>query len=121
MVEGEAIDRERRHIVEHVVSLELLEKVVLTGLVTFIFSRMLPGADPAAIDILVGVALLVVVNTVISSLIVRSGERPSGVIKQFIVMVAINAGDRARRPARGSGRCAASSSSTRSCSCCCCR
>jgi hypothetical protein len=92
MVDGDAIDRERRRIAEKVVSLELLEKVVLIGLVSVIFSRMLPGADPAAIDILVGVALLVVVNTVISSLIVRSGERPSGAIKQFIVMVAINVG-----------------------------
>jgi hypothetical protein len=92
MVDGDAIDRERRRIAEKVVSLELLEKVVLIGLVSVIFSRMLPGADPAAIDILVGVALVVVVNTVISSLIVRAGERPSGAIKQFLVMVAINVG-----------------------------
>jgi hypothetical protein len=90
MVDGDAIDRERRHIAERVVSLELLEKVVLIGLVSIIFSRMLPGADPAALDILLGVALVVVVNTVISSLIVQAGERPSGAIKQFLVMVAIN-------------------------------
>jgi hypothetical protein len=90
MVDGDAIDRERRHIAERVVSLELLEKVVLIGLVSVIFSRMLPGADPAAIDIMLGVALVVVVNTVISSVIVRAGERPSGAIKQFVVMLAIN-------------------------------
>ncbi|HEX6868365.1 MAG TPA: hypothetical protein VF119_06150, partial [Candidatus Limnocylindrales bacterium] len=40
-VAGEAIDRERRQIAEHVVALELLEKVVLIGLVGIIFSRML--------------------------------------------------------------------------------
>src|SRR5262245_13751817 len=92
MVAGEAIDRERLRIAERVISLELLEKVVLIGLVSVIFSRMLPGTDPTAIDVLVGVALVIVVNTAISSLIVRSGERPSGAIKQFAVTLAINVG-----------------------------
>src|SRR6476469_1813501 len=90
MVEGDAIDRERRHIVEHVVSLELLEKVVLTGLVTFIFSRMLPGADPAAIDIIVGVGVVVVLDTLISRLLILRGDRPHGAILQFAVTLTVN-------------------------------
>jgi hypothetical protein len=90
MVEGDAIDRERRHIVEHVVSLELLEKVVLTGLVTFIFSRMLPGADPGAVAIIVGVAVVVVADTLISRLLILRGDRPHGAILQFAVTLAVN-------------------------------
>ena len=90
MVEGDAIDRERRLIVEHVVSLELLEKVVLTGLVTFIFSRMLPGADPAAIDIIVGVGIVVVLDTLISRLLILRGDRPHGAVLQFAVTLAVN-------------------------------
>jgi hypothetical protein len=90
MVEGDAIDRERRNIVEHVISLELLEKVVLVGLVTFIFSRMLPGADPLAIAIMVGVAIVVVADTLISRLLILRGDRPHGAVEQFVVTLAVN-------------------------------
>ena len=90
MVSGDAIDRERRHIAEHVVALELLEKVVLIGLVSVIFSRLLPGADPAAIDVLIAVGVLVVVNTLVSSVLVRRGDRPHGVIEAFVVFLAMN-------------------------------
>jgi len=90
MVEGDAIDRERRRIAERVFSLELLEKVVLIGLVSVIFSRMLPGADPAAIDVLVGTGVLVILNTAVSSLLVRRGERPHGAIQQFVLTLAMN-------------------------------
>jgi hypothetical protein len=90
MVGGDAIDRERRRIAERFVALELLEKVVLIGLVSVIFSRMLPGADPTAIDILAGVAVVVVLNTLISSILVRRRERPSGAIQNFAVTLVIN-------------------------------
>jgi len=92
MVAGEAIDRERRRIAEQVFSVELLEKVVLIGLVSVIFSRMLPGADPAAIDVLIGTGVLVVLNTIVSSLLVRRGDRPHGAIQQFVVTLAMNVG-----------------------------
>jgi len=90
MVDGAAIDRERRRIAEQVVDLELLEKVVLIGLVSFIFSRMLPGADPAAIDINVGVGIVVVLNTLISRLHLLLGDRPHGAVLQFAVTLAVN-------------------------------
>jgi len=90
MVDGDAIDRERRRIFERVLDRELVEKIVLIGLVSFIFSRMLPGADPAAIDILVAVAVLVVVNTVVSSVLIRRGDYPHGAIRQFAVTVSVN-------------------------------
>jgi hypothetical protein len=90
MVDGDAIDRERKKIAERVFSLELLEKIVLIGLVSVIFSRMLPGADPAAIDVLVGTGVLVVVNTIVSSVLVRRGDRPRGAIQQFVVTLAMN-------------------------------
>lgn len=90
MVEGDAIDRERRRIAERFFSPELLEKVVLIGLVSVIFSRMLPGADPAAIDVIVGTGVLVILNTVVSSLLVRRGERPQGAIQQFVLTLAMN-------------------------------
>ncbi len=92
MVDGDAIDRERRRIADRIVALELLEKVVLIGLVSVIFSRMLPGTDPAALDVLLGVGLVVVANTLVSSLLIRIGERPSGAIKSFVVTLAVNIG-----------------------------
>jgi hypothetical protein len=90
MVDGTAIDRERRRIAERIIALELLEKVVLIGLVSLIFSRMLPGADPAAVDVLVGVGFVVVVNALVSSVLVRRRERPSGAIQNFMVTLAMN-------------------------------
>src|SRR3954447_6296536 len=90
MVQGEAIDRERRHIAEHVVALELLEKIVLIGLISLIFSRVLPGRDPSGVVLLPAVAVLVLVNTVISSILIRSGERPHGADRQLVVTLAIN-------------------------------
>ena len=92
MVDGDAIDAARARIAERVVTLELLEKVVLIGLVSVIFSRMLPGADPTAVSILVAVVVLVVANTVVSSVLIRIGERPSGAIKSFLVALAVNIG-----------------------------
>ena len=93
MVDGDAIDRERRAIAERFVSLELLEKVVLIGLISFIFSRMLPGVDVYAIESAVchrcGSSIA---NTAISSALVRSGERPHGAVRQFVVTLAINVG-----------------------------
>jgi hypothetical protein len=91
MVDGDAIDRERRSIANSVVALELLEKIVLIGLVSVIFSRMLPGADPAAIDVLIGVGVLVVVNTILTSVLVRRGDRPHGAVQAFLVILALNA------------------------------
>jgi hypothetical protein len=90
MVKGEAIDRERRDVMERVISLELLEKVVLIGLVAFIFSRMLPGADPTAIGIVIGVTIVVLADTLISRLLILRGERPHGAVKQFLVTLAVN-------------------------------
>ena len=90
MVEGDAIDRERRTIAREVVSLELLEKVVLIGLISVIFGRMLPGVDAAAVSVMLGVGLVVVVNTVLSSALVRRGQRPHGAIEQFVVTLALN-------------------------------
>ena len=90
MVEAKEIDRQRRLIAERFVSLELLEKVVLVGLVSLIFSRMLPGADPAGLAILVGMAVVVVVDTAISSVLIRRRQRPHGAIEQFLVTLAIN-------------------------------
>src|SRR3954468_4641459 len=90
MVAGEAIDRERRRIADQVIDLELVEKVTLIGLVSIIFSRMLPGADPAPVKVLVAVGVLVVVNTLISSVLVRIGDRPHGAIRTFIVFLVMN-------------------------------
>ena len=92
MVEGDAIDRERRAIAEKFVSLELLEKFVLIGLISFIFSRMLPDVDVSAVDLLLGVAVVVIANTAISSALVRRGDRPHGAVAQFVLTLAINVG-----------------------------
>jgi hypothetical protein len=90
MVDGDAVEAVRRRIDERIVDLELLEKVVLIALVSLIFSRMLPGADPTATLILVGVAVVVLANTLVSSLLARIRERPRGALRSFLVTLALN-------------------------------
>lgn len=92
MVDGAAIDRERRVIAREVLGLELLEKVVLIGLISVIFARMLPGVDVAAIEIIVAVGLVVAANTALSSALVRRGQRPHGAAEQFVATLVINVG-----------------------------
>ena len=55
-------------------------------------TRMLPDVDVSAVDLLIGVAVVVVANTAISSALVRRGDRPHGAVAQFVLTLAINVG-----------------------------
>ncbi len=69
----------------------LLEKIVLLGLMCVIFSQFLPSANSKPWQVIVGVAIVVAANTLISNLIARRSDRKirSGALG-FIVLVALN-------------------------------
>ena len=66
-------------------------KIVLVSLVTIIFSRILPNVQASVTTVAIGVAVVIVANTVISELLVRRGVRWGATALEFIVMAAVNA------------------------------
>jgi hypothetical protein len=70
---------------------ELLEKIVLVSLVTIIFSRILPSVQASVMSVAIGVAVVILANTFISELLVRSGYQWGSALVEFIVMAVVNA------------------------------
>jgi len=72
--------------------LDLLEKVVLTSLISVIFAQILPGTDATPVQITFAVAFVVVVNAVVSQWLAARGRSWTSTIGQFAAMVLINLG-----------------------------
>jgi hypothetical protein len=71
MVDSDRIDRMRKQIASKVIDRELVEKVVLVGLVSIIFGSMLPDVQASPLGIAAGVAIVIVVNGWISDFLIR--------------------------------------------------
>lgn len=70
----------------------LVEKVVLVGLVSIIFSQIMPDMRATTLELAVGVAFVIILNTFISHWLARRGRELAFSITQFVVMAAINFG-----------------------------
>lgn len=70
----------------------LIEKIILVSLVSIIFGQVLPGREASNLQLVVGVAFIIILNTVISHWLARQGTEWQHTISQFIVMAAINFG-----------------------------
>jgi hypothetical protein len=93
-VDPVAVDATRRRIASRLFDQELLEKIVLVGLVSIIFGRMLPGVEASPLGIALGVAVLIVANGAVSDILVRR-TRTLGfhsTPRQFVATLAINIG-----------------------------
>jgi len=75
-----------------VFTLELFEKVVMLSLVSAIFSQLLPGVSASRLQIGIGVAVWVVLNTALSELLARRGVDFGSALRQFGIMVGVNLG-----------------------------
>ena len=69
---------------------ELFEKIALVSLVTIIFSRILPSAQATALQTAIGVAIIILANTVISEWLVRRGVHWQSALVEFGVMAITN-------------------------------
>jgi hypothetical protein len=69
---------------------ELFEKIALVSLVTIIFSQVLPSATASVTQTAVGVAVVILVNTVISEALVRRGVDWRSTLLEFVVMAVVN-------------------------------
>jgi hypothetical protein len=70
----------------------LIEKIVLISLVSIIFAQVLPGVQASLPEIAVGVAFIIVINTVLSHWLARRGTHWGSVLREFIVMAVVNFG-----------------------------
>jgi hypothetical protein len=77
----------------HIFTIELAEKVALLSLVMIIFTRIIPGTASEPWEQAVGIAIFLVLNTVISEVVMRwRGYSLDTAIGQFVFTFLINAG-----------------------------
>ena len=68
-----------------------LEKVALLSFMVFVFSRMLPGTEGNALQVAIGVTLIIAASTAVSHLLARREVSWTSVAAEFGTMFAINA------------------------------
>jgi len=73
-------------------NMALVEKVVLVGMVGIIFAQILPDVRASNLELAVGTAFVIILNTVVSHWFARRGTEWSSTIVQFVVMAVINFG-----------------------------
>jgi len=71
---------------------DLLEKAVLTTMVSIIFAQALPGTDASPLQITVAVVFLVVCNSAASQWLAHRRHSWNSTISEFVAMVAVNVG-----------------------------
>ena len=70
----------------------LIEKIVMISLVSIIFAQVLPGVQASNLEVAIGVAFVIIVNTLLSHWLAQRGADWGSVLRQFIVMSVVNFG-----------------------------
>ncbi len=70
----------------------LLEKFVLVSLVSLIFANILPGVRATAIQLYAAIALVVVVNALLSHWLALRGRGWESIVREFAIMAVVNLG-----------------------------
>lgn len=70
----------------------LIEKIVLVSLLSIIFAQVLPEVKSSNLQLAIGMAILIVINTALSHWLARRGTHWSSIIREFIVMTIVNFG-----------------------------
>lgn len=91
-VPDEALARTRHQLIARLFDAQLFEKVALVALVTIIFGRILPGVRASDLQLAVGVAVLILINTAVSEWLARRGTTWRSMVVEFLAMAAINFG-----------------------------
>ncbi len=68
----------------------MIEKIVLLSLIVGIFGSVLPGIDISPARLVVGIALIVILNTVITEWFSRQGVSLDNAIKEFVAVALAN-------------------------------
>ena len=68
----------------------LVEKIILVTLVSLCFAQVLPGVQATDLQLVIGVAFVVILNTVLSHWLARRGFGGAFTMLQFIVLASVN-------------------------------
>ena len=74
----------------NIVDAALVEKIILVTLVSLSFAQVLPGVQATDLQLALGVAFIVILNTVLSHLLARRGFGMAFTLGQFIVLASVN-------------------------------
>jgi len=75
-----------------IVDAALVEKIVLITLVSLSFAQVLPDVQSSNLQLAIGVALVVTINTALSHWLARRGFGWAFALRQFMVMAVVNLG-----------------------------
>lgn len=75
---------------ERLINEAVIEKIFLISLISIIFAQILPGVRASNLQLAAGMAILIIINTALSHWLVRKGRHWSSIIREFIVMSAVN-------------------------------
>ena len=81
-----------KHDPEPFFSWALVEKIIMVSLISIIFAQVLPDVRATNLELAVGVAFVIAINTLVSHWFARRGTEWTSIIRQFIVMAVINFG-----------------------------
>ncbi len=68
----------------------LLEKVVFLSLICVIFAQVLPGIESSNLGVAVGIAIVVVLNALVTEFLYRRGHHWTRIVPGFVATLAIN-------------------------------
>jgi hypothetical protein len=95
-IPGELVERSERRAASpqpfRLTDPALLEKVALVSLVTTIFAQILPGVEAGLLSITLGVAFVIIANTVLSTWLARRGVTWASTFREFVALAAVNTG-----------------------------
>ncbi|RXA21764.1 hypothetical protein EQO05_00505 [Methanosarcina sp. MSH10X1] len=70
----------------------LFEKIVLVSLLSIIFAQILPGVRSTNLQLALGMAILIIINTALSHWLARRGTHWKSIIQEFVIMSLVNLG-----------------------------
>ncbi len=70
----------------------LVEKIVLVSLLSIIFAQVLPEVKSSNLQLAIGMAIIIIINTALSHWLARRGNEWKSIIQEFIVMSLANLG-----------------------------
>lgn len=70
----------------------LPEKIILVGLVSVIFSQIIPEMNTTTLQVIIGLGAVVGLNSLVSQWLIRRGTTWTSTAEQFVAMAAINVG-----------------------------
>lgn len=70
----------------------LVEKIVLVSLLSIIFAQVLPEVRSSNLQLAIGMAIIIIINTALSHWLARRGTHWKSIIQEFVVMSIVNLG-----------------------------